>query len=158
MKQVYSWSQQWVVSSLLIRIHEILNTSESTIMKFNYVLWFIQSHYNIGLEVQFAMSMRTTLTSNSYQAKYVWLMNLLILIYTYIIHNPLVRITTYFLTPLMLSVLILYMSGGTYSLKSTPNGRFLIKFSWQFYLFSEFLPEIFWEEIAYEIFVWISFC
>ena len=34
--------------------------------------------------------------------------------------------------PLMLCVLILYISDGTYSLKSTPNDRFfLINFSWQ---------------------------
>ena len=52
----------------------------------------------------------------------------------------------------MLCVLILYMSGGTYSLKSTPNDRFLRNFSWQFYLLSEFLPEICWEEVAEEIF------
>ena len=34
---------------------------------------------------------------------------------------------TQFLTPLMLCVLILYISGGTYSLKSTPNDRFFEK-------------------------------
>ena len=68
----------------------------------------------------------------------------------------------------MLSVLILYISGGTYSLTSTSNDKFLrnffllailftvrdfflINFSWQFYLLSEFLPEIRWEEIAEEI-------
>ena len=41
--------------------------------------------------------------------------------YTYIIghYNPSVMIT-----PLMLFVLILYISGGTYSLKSSPNDRF----------------------------------
>ena len=34
-----------------------------------------------------------------------------------------------------------------------PNDRFFLrKFSWQFYLFLEFLPEIFWEEVAEEIF------
>ena len=38
-----------------------------------------------------------------------------------------------FLTPLMLCVLILYISGGKYSLKSTPNDKFLGNFSWQFY-------------------------
>ena len=47
------------------------------------------------------------------------------------------------LTPLMLCVLILYISGGTYSLKSTPNDRFFEKlFTAGFYLLSEFLPEI----------------
>ena len=55
-------------------------------------------------------------------------------------------------TTLMLCVLILYISGGAYSLKSTLNADFLRNFSWQFYLLSEFLPEICWEEIAEEIF------
>ena len=43
--------------------------------------------------------------------------------HTYIIghHNPSVRIIDQFLTSLMLCVLILYISGGTYSLKTTPN-------------------------------------
>ena len=46
-------------------------------------------------------------------------------IHTYIIgHNKLsVRIRTQLLTPLMLGV-ILYMSGGSYSLNSPPNDRF----------------------------------
>ena len=36
-----------------------------------------------------------------------------------------------------------YVSGGTYSLKSTPNDRFFEKlFMVIFYLLSEFLPEI----------------
>ena len=48
----------------------------------------------------------------------------------------------------LLRVLILYISGASYSLKSTRYGRFLRTFSWQFYLFSEFLTEICWEEIA----------
>ena len=39
-----------------------------------------------------------------------------------------------FLTPLMLCVLILYTSGGTYSLKSILSDRFLRNFSWQFCL------------------------
>ena len=41
---------------------------------------------------------------------------------------------TRFVTPLMLCVLILYTNGGTYSLKLTSNDNF--------YLLSEFLPEI----------------
>ena len=52
----------------------------------------------------------------------------------------------------MLCALILYMSGGLYYLNSTPNDRFLRIFSWQFYLLSEILPEICWEEIAEEIY------
>ena len=58
------------------------------------------------------------------------------LLHTYIIHhhNPLVRITTWLLTPLMLCALFLSMSGATYSLKSTLNNRFVRNFSWQFYL------------------------
>ena len=51
----------------------------------------------------------------------------------------------------MLCVLILYISGGTYSLKSISNDRFLRNFSGQFYLLSEFLPENCWEEIDEEI-------
>ena len=53
------------------------------------------------------------------------------------IHTQLVITTlqsgllTKFLTPLMLSVLILYIRGGTYSLNSTPNNRFLRNFWWQ---------------------------
>ena len=34
---------------------------------------------------------------------------------------------------------------------STPNDRFFEKLSWQFYLLSEFLPEICWGEIGEEI-------
>ena len=52
----------------------------------------------------------------------------------------------------MLCVLILYISGGTYSLKSTPNDRFFEKlFHGNFIYFSDILPEICWEEIAEEI-------
>ena len=43
-----------------------------------------------------------------------------------------------------------HMSGGTYSLKLTPNNRFLRNFSWQFYL-RDFLPEICWEAASEEI-------
>ena len=51
-----------------------------------------------------------------------------------------------------LCVLILYISGGTYCLKTTPNDRFFEKlFMAVFNLLSEFLPEICWEEIAEEI-------
>ena len=52
-------------------------------------------------------------------------------------YNPSVRIidlvshTTY--------VVCVNFIHGTYSLKSTPNDRFLRNFSWQFYLLSEFL-------------------
>ena len=53
----------------------------------------------------------------------------------------------------MLCVLILYISGGSYSLKSTPNGRFFEKLLMAilFYFLSEFFPEISWKEIADEI-------
>ena len=76
-------------------------------------------------------------------------------IHTYIIgqYSPSVRIidlvshTTY-----IVCVNFLYISGGAYSLKSTPNDRFFEKlFMAIFYLFSEFLPEICWQEIAEEI-------
>ena len=43
-------------------------------------------------------------------------------------YNPSVRIIDQFLTPLMLCVLILYISGEIYNLKSTPNDRFFEKF------------------------------
>ena len=64
--------------------------------------------------------------------------------HTYIIghYNHAVKITTYLLTPFMLCALILYISGGSSSLKSTSNDRFLSSFSWQFYLFSHILPDI----------------
>ena len=72
MPEVWIGDQQWIVFSLVISTHEILNTSVWTILKFNYVVWFIRTHYNVNLEIQFTMSMRTTLTSNSYHFKYVW--------------------------------------------------------------------------------------
>ena len=64
-----------------------------------------------------------------------------------------VRITAKLLTPLILCALILYMSRGTYSLETIPSDRFCVKnFPRQFYLLSEFSPEICWEEIFEEIF------
>ena len=45
--------------------------------------------------------------------------------------------TSQFLTPLMLCVLILYMSGGTYSLKSTPNDRFFEKLFHGHFIYSQ---------------------
>ena len=60
-------------------------------------------------------------------------------------------------TTYVVFVLILSTSGGTYSLKSISNNRFLRNFSWQFYLLSEFLPEIYWEEAVIEFFFHISF-
>ena len=54
--------------------------------------------------------------------------------------------------------LFIHMSGKTYSLKSTLQGRFFFRnFSWQLYLFTEFLPEICWEEVADEIFSYFRF-
>ena len=59
----------------------------------------------------------------------------------------------------MLCVLILYISGGTYSFKvDNKTTDFSRNFSQKFYLLSEFLPEICWEEIAEEIlFVILAF-
>ena len=57
---------------------------------------------------------------------------------------------TYFLTPLMLCVLILYISGGTYSLRSIPNDRFLRNFIMAILLTRRVL-EICWKEITEEI-------
>ena len=49
------------------------------------------------------------------------------------------------LTPLMLCVLILYINGGTYSLKLTSNDRFFEKlFMAILFQRSDFLPEICW--------------
>ena len=53
---------------------------------------------------------------------------------------------------LVLYVFISYMSEGTYNSKLTPNDIFLRSFSWQYYLFWEFLPEMCSEEAAEEIF------
>ena len=51
------------------------------------------------------------------------------------VYNHSVRITTYVvLPPLLLCVLILYMSGGTYGLKSTSNDTRIFEFSMLFYL------------------------
>ena len=44
---------------------------------------------------------------------------------------------TWFLTPLMLCTLILYISGGTYSLKSTPNDRFFEKLFLAIFIYSQ---------------------
>ena len=56
---------------------------------------------------------------------------------TYIIghYNPSTR--TEFLTPLMLCVLILYISGGTYNLKSAPNDRFFEKLFMAIFIYFE---------------------
>ena len=55
---------------------------------------------------------------------------LLRFLHTYMIdhYNPSVRIIAQLLTPLMMWALILYVSGGTYSLMSTPNDRFVRNF------------------------------
>ena len=57
----------------------------------------------------------------------------------------------------MLYVLILYMSDGTYNLKSIWNDRILRNFSSKYYLFSTLLPEICWEEVAHEVIFHISY-
>ena len=79
------------------------------------------------------------------QFLFVW--SDLIWIHTYIMnhYNPSVGITAQLFTPLMLCDLILYMSGGSYSLTSTPNDKFLRNFFMAGLLFSELLPEICWD-------------
>ena len=72
-------------------------------------------------------------------------------IHSYIIfhYNPLVGNIDFVSKTLMLCILILCTSGGTYSLKSTPNDRFFLWiFHGNFYLLSEFLPENCWEKIG----------
>ena len=49
----------------------------------------------------------------------------------------------------MLFVLILYISVGTYNLKSIPNYRFFEKLFMEIFLLSEFLPEEIAEEILF---------
>ena len=77
--------------------------------------------------------------------------------YTIIRYKPSVKITPYFLTPLMLCVLILYMSGGTYSFRSALKDKFVRNFSWQIDLLSDVLPEIYWD-ICFSIFRYVVFC
>ena len=48
-----------------------------------------------------------------------------------------VRITIYLLKPLMLCALILFVIGGTYSLTSTPNDRFLRNFLMAVFIYSQ---------------------
>ena len=55
----------------------------------------------------------------------------------------------------MLCMFILEVSGGTHSLTSTPNDKFFRLFHGKFYLLLELMPEICWEEIAEEIFIFI---
>ena len=63
--------------------------------------------------------------------------------YTYIIRHYTLSVRIIDLVFHTTYVVILYISGGTYSLKSTPNERFFLRnISWQFYLLSEFLLEI----------------
>ena len=70
----------------------------------------------------------------SLKAHFQWLH---LLLYIYIIGQS--GLFTWLLTSLMLCVL-------------TPNDRFFLRnFSWQFYLLSEFMPEICWDEIIEEI-------
>ena len=62
--------------------------------------------------------------------------------HTYV-HNWLLGLLIYFLTPLMLCMLISYISGGTCNLTTTPNDRFFKKlFMAVLNLLPEFLPEI----------------
>ena len=62
------------------------------------------------------------------------------------IHTDLVLYNTY-----VVCVHFLYMSGGTYSLKSTPNDGLFEKLFMAVFIYSQFLPEICWEEIAEDI-------
>ena len=59
-------------------------------------------------------------------------------------YNPSVRIIDLVSHSTYVVCVIIYIIDGTYSLMSTPNNIFLLRnFSWQFYLLSDFLPEIF---------------
>ena len=77
-----------------------------------------------------------------------------ILLYTHIIryyNSSIIIIDLVSQITYVVCVLILYISGETYSWKSTPNDRFFEKLLMAILLLSEFLPEIYWEEIAEEI-------
>ena len=68
------------------------------------------------------------------------------------LYKPLVRLTTNLLTTLTWCVFFSYISMKIYDLNSAPNDRFKRIFLRQFFLLSEFLPEIFWKIIAEVIF------
>ena len=68
------------------------------------------------------------------------------------------KTTEYFLKFLFYLKVNTYISGGTYSLKSTPNDSFLRNFSWQFYLLLRvFARNLLREEIAEEILLVLCF-
>ena len=103
--------------------------------------------YQSGLENSKKLKLGTTYYHETRRAKSICLIALEIVIVeaklsAVVRYNSSVNITAYILIPLMSSVLILYMSDETYSLKITLKYRYLRNFSWQFYLFSLFLPEI----------------
>ena len=50
-----------------------------------------------------------------------------------------------------------YLKDGTYSLQSAQKNRLVRSFSRQFYLLSDFSPEICWEEVVEEIFLYFRF-
>ena len=57
-------------------------------------------------------------------------------------YNFSVRITVQFLMPLVVCMLILYVFGGTSSLKSISDDRFFKDLSWKFYLLLDFFAKI----------------
>ena len=57
----------------------------------------------------------------------------------------------------MLCVLILYMSGGAYSLKSPPNDRFFEKLFMSFVFYSQSFYQKSAEEVVEEIFLYFRF-
>ena len=94
------WSQ--TITILICQVNNRFTKEIS--MSWAYIL----KHYNkLGIELAFKIG-----AFNTY-------------IYTY---SPSVRVTAQFLTLLMLCLLIVYVSAGTYSLTSTPNNRNLL--SW----------------------------
>ena len=112
----------------------------------NFACWHTRQDKN-GLHLNFTKSASPLSRS---QAHFPALFKHL---HTYVIghYSPSVRIID--LVSHTTCVLILYISSGTYSLKSTPNDRFFEKlFIATLYQHSDFLPEICWEEIAEEMF------
>ena len=80
--------------------------------------------------------------------------------YKHIIHHyyPLAKIMIFILTPLILCVLILYMSCGTNSLKWTPNDRCFEKHFMVIYSLFRVLQTIYWQKATEEILFHIPVC
>ena len=108
--------QQWMIFSLHKHWWYFLNISGSQ-QYWNLSMYsdsFVLTTTLIYKYRQDAMSIHTTVTSNSYTTQLV-------------ITTLQSGLLTYILIPLTLCMLMLYISAAIYSLKSTPNDRFFEK-------------------------------